>query len=599
MKLKHKILAILWAMGLIAACGTPVTLLYLDDVARTEGLAVQTKTGQATLERINGLVYAVVMDARGIYMSADIAKAKPFGDGMLRNLKVLEQSAQRLSQEALEVEAQAVAQVRQHVDAFVAFRTEMVRLSREESPAAARVQGDNEANRKNRMALNDSVKGLADRYDRHALENVARAETLRARMTNIVLLLGGFPVLATIFGVVMVVRQFTRPIDRIKASIMALATGDTHHRIFGVERKDEIGEIAGALQVFKSNLQETEHLRSEAEAERKRVEAARRQAQEDTIRDERNIVTNSIGMGLAKLAAKDLTFRLSAKLPEAYSKLQSDFNVAVDLLQKAIHGVANSAAGVRIGSQEISTASADLAERTEQQAASLEETAATLDMITSTAKRTAEGTIHARKVVAVAKSGAETSSEVVRKAVDAMGDIEKSSRQIGQIIGVIDEIAFQTNLLALNAGVEAARAGDSGRGFAVVASEVRALAQRSANAAKEIKALISTSTSQVERGAKLVAETGKSLTLMLASVAEIDTVVADIADGAREQATGLHQVNTVVNHLDRATQQNAAMVAESTAASESLTMEADRLVDLIGHFRVETSTRPQPKQRAA
>ena len=189
-------------------------------------------------------------------------------------------------------------------------------------------------------------------------------------------------------------------------------------------------------------------------------------------------------------------------------------------------------------------------------------------------------------MVTETKGDAEKSGEVVRKAVEAMGGIEKSSQQISQIIGVIDEIAFQTNLLALNAGVEAARAGDAGRGFAVVASEVRALAQRSAEAAKEIKALISTSTAQVGEGVQLVAETGKSLERIVAKVAEINTVVSDIAAGAQEQATGLQQVNTAVNEMDKVTQQNAAMAEEATAASRSLASESDQLMSLVGQFRL-------------
>ena len=300
---------------------------------------------------------------------------------------------------------------------------------------------------------------------------------------------------------------------------------------------------------------------------------------------------------MAKLAAKDLTFRLSANIPEAYRKLEDDFNMAIAQIEEAILGVAECADGVRIGSQEISTASDDLARRTEQQAASLEESAATLDLITDTVKRTAHSTGRAREVVDMARSGADTSSQVVRKAVEAMGGIEKCAQQISQIIGVIDEIGFQTDLLALNAGVEAARAGESGRGFAVVASEVRALAQQSAKAAKEIKGLISTSTTQVEQGVQLVAETGKSLEQMLDKVAEINAVVGDIATSATEQATGLQEV--VVNQMDKVTQQNAAMVEQSTAASKSLHGEADRLGDLIGQFRIGNLSRSKPIRFAA
>jgi methyl-accepting chemotaxis protein len=188
--------------------------------------------------------------------------------------------------------------------------------------------------------------------------------------------------------------------------------------------------------------------------------------------------------------------------------------------------------------------------------------------------------------VATAKTDAENSGEVVGQAVTAMGEIEQSSHQISSIIGVIDEIAFQTNLLALNAGVEAARAGDAGRGFAVVASEVRALAQRSAEAAKEIKALISASSTQVAAGVNLVGETGKALKRIVTQIAEINGVVTDIAASAQEQATGLNEVNAAVNQMDQVTQQNAAMVEESTAASYALAQEADELSRMMSQFKV-------------
>jgi methyl-accepting chemotaxis protein len=250
-------------------------------------------------------------------------------------------------------------------------------------------------------------------------------------------------------------------------------------------------------------------------------------------------------------------------------------------LAEAMAVVTESSRAIQSGTQEISVAVDDLARRTETQAASLEETAAALSEITATVKKTAENAGNARSVVASARTDAEHSGEVVEKAVAAMSNIEASSRQVGQIIGVIDEIAFQTNLLALNAGVEAARAGEAGRGFAVVASEVRSLAQRSAEAAKEIKGLISASGRQVDEGVQLVKETGGALQRIVRHVNEISDIVATMATSAHEQATALSEVNVAVGQMDQVTQQNAAMVEETAAASRSLAQETDNLNRLV------------------
>ena len=235
----------------------------------------------------------------------------------------------------------------------------------------------------------------------------------------------------------------------------------------------------------------------------------------------------------------------------------------------------------------------DLSRRTEQQAASLEETAAALDEITATVRRTADGARGAREAVREAQAEAERSRQVVGDTVQAITGIEASASQVAQIIGVIDEIAFQTNLLALNAGVEAARAGEAGRGFAVVAQEVRALAQRSADAAKEIKVHIGDSNRQVEAGVKLVGRTGEALQRIAAQVSAIDGIVSEIAASAQEQAAGLSQVNTAVNQMDQGTQQNAAMVNRSADASRDLVAQADGLAGLVGRFKVDAHAASQ------
>ncbi|MCW2283285.1 methyl-accepting chemotaxis protein [Rhodoblastus acidophilus] len=366
--------------------------------------------------------------------------------------------------------------------------------------------------------------------------------------------------------------------DEVGASLSAMLKGVYLDMDLSISIYIEAAEEARKRQEAEAAARESE-IKAQAEAARKAAEA-------EALAGERSTVARTIGAGLAKLAEKDLTYHITERLPEAYAQVQADFNEAVEQLAAAFEAVRASTDAVHSGSEEIAIASNDLSRRTEQQAASLEETAAALDQITATVNKTAAGARIARESVAGARVDAEHGGAIVRKAVDAMSKIEKSSRQISQIIGVIDEIAFQTNLLALNAGVEAARAGDAGRGFAVVASEVRALAQRSAEAAKEIKDLISTSGAQVSEGVSLVAETGKALSQIEGRVGEIAGVITDIAASAEEQATGLQQVNTAVNQMDQVTQQNAAMSEEATAASQSLAQETDRLATMISEFRI-------------
>ena len=330
------------------------------------------------------------------------------------------------------------------------------------------------------------------------------------------------------------------------------------------------------------------------------VTSFERQQAEDQSRkraeeEQTQTFVSALGDALGRLAGGDLNARLELAVSGAYQVLKTDYNQALESLRQTMGAITEAASGLRNGSDEIASASDDLSRRTEQQAASLEETAAALDEITATVRRSAEGAKQANAAASAAKADAERSGGVMSDAVTAMSEIEQSSGKITQIIGVIDEIAFQTNLLALNAGVEAARAGDAGRGFAVVAQEVRALAQRSADAAKEIKGLIASSSEQVQRGVKLVGDTGQALGGIVAKVAEIDALIAEIALSSQEQAVGLSQVNTAVNQMDQVTQQNAAMVEEATAAAASLKAEALDLTNLVGRFQTGATRASRPE----
>ena len=311
------------------------------------------------------------------------------------------------------------------------------------------------------------------------------------------------------------------------------------------------------------------------------VEAAR---QRDA--DQQAELVEALGKGLSQVSGGDLTVRVDQAFEGAYGRIRDDFNAAMESLRRTLQTIAAATDPLRRGSDEIATAADELSRRTEQQAASLEQTAAALEEITTTVKRSAEGAAEASNVASGARTQASRSGEVVGQAIGAMGEIEKSSGQIGQIIGVIDEIAFQTNLLALNAGVEAARAGEAGKGFAVVAQEVRALAQRSAEAAKEIKSLISASETHVGQGVQLVGATGEALNALMDRAAQIDTLISEIARSSQEQSTGLGQVNTAVNQMDQMTQQNAAMVEETTAAAAQLRQQAGALAAAVARFHL-------------
>jgi len=426
---------------------------------------------------------------------------------------------------------------------------------------------------------------LAAMFRRNVIETVA------------ILALGALAIILAAWGIV---KSVTGPVGRLKASMQAIADEDVSRDVPETDRKDEIGEMARVVSVLRQSVAERAELREREGEQQVRLEAERSESErrQHAVSQGQTDAMQTVGQALERLANGDLTASIDTIAPE-YAKLREDFNRAVDALSGVIASISRSTDIVYGSASGIAEAANNLSHRTEQQAASLEETAAALDEITATVRNASDRAGEASRMVAETKQSTGRSGTIVRDAVAAMSRIEDASSRIGQIIGVIDEIAFQTNLLALNAGVEAARAGEAGRGFAVVAQEVRELAQRSANAAKEIKGLISNSAAEVSTGVALVRSTGDALDEIESLVNKVNDQVTSIATSAREQAVGLAEVNTAVNQMDQMTQQNAAMVEETNAAGQTLTRESEQLKALLGNFRLDGAGAADPRRHAA
>jgi methyl-accepting chemotaxis protein len=442
-------------------------------------------------------------------------------------------------------------------------------------------------------AIVQDIVNKANAFDQSNQDQAAAKITL---YTTIMLASALVLLIGIMIGLRIINLKVLRPVNQMAGYMNRLAGGDFSAEVPYQTRRDEVGNMVKSVKIFRDAILRQREAEAGLAAAQQAAEAerARNETQKAEAAAAQKFVLDAFAAGLVAFANGDLTCHINTWFSAEYKTLRMDFNDAVTKMQSTMRRIMATTGNVETGTEEILRAASDLSHRTATQAAGLEEASAALDQLTATVRTTSGTAKTAAGLASTAKDSALNSGGVVEDTIAAMGAIEGSAKQIGNIIGVIDEIAFQTNLLALNAGVEAARAGDAGRGFAVVATEVRALAQRSADAAKEITSIISASNKQVAKGAKLVNETGKALRSITAQITELTDLIDAISTAAAEQATGLHQINQTITDTDRATQQNSAMVEQTTAACRSLAAEAADLSGLLAEFRVgDASTAPK------
>ncbi|MVO18128.1 CHASE3 domain-containing protein [Parasedimentitalea huanghaiensis] len=550
---------------------------FINAVAISEGLERVEHTYSVIETAKDVLAAAVDMETgmRGFLLSGDEAFLTPYTAGIARMEKLVGELAETVSDNPEQVQritgaGELISEWRSTVvEPTLDMRREIGDAQTMDDMADLVAEGRGKTyfdGFRGIMAdFQAEEQGLMDTRRAASEQTSATTKTLIPSAIAVAIVIGAM--LALVIG-----SSIAKAIKNITVSMRGLADGNNAVEIKGQSRGDEVGEMARALEVFRDSLVEMQ------EAEQRKAEG----------RDaELGQMVKELSNRLSLLSQGKLTVQIQENFPEGYEQLREDFNTTVSNLHGIVEQVVETSGSIRSGADEISHASDDLSQRTESQAATLEQTAAALDELTASVKSAAEGARHVETTMGDAGTEAERSGEVVQNAVAAMTEIENSSRHISQIISVIDDIAFQTNLLALNAGVEAARAGEAGRGFAVVASEVRALAQRSSDAAMEIKTLIDDSSKQVDRGVELVGNAGSALGSIVTQVGHITTLVSEIAEGASEQSTGLNEINIGMTQLDQVTQQNAAMVEEATAAGHLLKSDATKLAQLMEHF--ETS----------
>jgi len=595
-----------------------VTLEYKSRMDRLENLADRAHFG----ERLNRYVTAVVMESRGIYASDTTEQAEPFAEGLLANLDridtVLAEWQPLLSAEGQGAFDAVVARAAE----FRQFRTETARLGRDVDPAQANVQGNNEDNRANRRAFQAEIDAVVQNdvemfHDVKAGMDAFQQSMLILLASAVIISLGAGTGAALYVGTA----KLSRPIGSLTRSMRELANGDLNAEVRYLDSKDEIGEMARTLQVFRDNarmvaaLSDEEKIRARSVADRAgRMEAFQSEfdgavaaalggdfskrlhvdpSEPDLARIAGNVngLLDNIegGLGeassvLSALARTDLTERMKGTHRGAFLDLQTSINTVADTLREVVTRLRQTSRAVKSATGEILAGANDLSERTTKQAATIEETSAAMEQLAATVSQNADRARNASTTAQVVTRSAEEGGEVMSQASAAMDKITASSSKISSIIGLIDDIAFQTNLLALNASVEAARAGDAGKGFAVVAVEVRRLAQSAATASADVKSLLDASAGEVGAGTRLVAEAAGKLSSVLEAVRENSALLDSIARESREQASAIEEVNVAVRQMDEMTQHNAALVEQTNAAIEQTEAQANELDRIVGVF---------------
>jgi methyl-accepting chemotaxis protein len=589
------------SMTLGKRLGLVVLLLASLSLALVAVIMAQNAAGQRQLGKVEGhwdfalkarglgqAVQQVALTSQGIFSLDDKDEVARKIGGLEKAVAQLEQQRDAFLATAKVFLAEAaITKIGLSLREFIAYQRDTIELAVKVSTKAAFIQATDDATVKDRERI---VRDM-DQVAKDTLESLSglraqEAET-QARLLWASIGIPSVLILASVLtSLWIVVRHIRRPIADIVAAMRRIVDQQFAEAVPHKERRDEIGEIARALVVLKDNAQAKIVRDAEIEAERSEAILAQRRAEEAAIAQERVRVSETIGASLAHIAGKDLTVRLGNDLPEAYTRLRTDFNTAFDALLHALQAFRAGTETIDESSRKLNVAAEQLAVRTEQQSANLRQTSTALGQILKASHTAAESMHGVTRLVGEASQEAGRTQSVLADTTHAMQRIEASSGRIGQILTVIDEIAFQTNLLALNASIEAARAGEAGRGFSVVAAEVRGLAQRSAAAAQDIKGLITTSTNEVGQGVRLVGATGEALSTIMAKVGEIQKIVSQVSSGAAHQAEEIRQVNTGITELNVLTEQNASMVEDTRNIGTVLGGQVGELSALVAQFRM-------------